>query len=114
MLHDWASRAWLQRPCRSPNNLPGSAVTALKAVVFNERALQGMKLSILRQTFNCGDLPTFKLHGQGEARKNALAIDKQSACAARTLVAALFGTVQFEVLAQEIEQRGASVELDFD
>ena len=90
-------------------DLPRRAITALETVMFDERGLQRMQRIAVRQPLDRRDLAPIVLHRQREARQDTLAIDQHRARAARSLVAALLGAGQVQMLAEMIQQRHARI-----
>ena len=80
--------------------------------MLDERRLQRVQRARRAEPFDGGDLAALVLHGQREAAVDALAVDQHRAGAAGALVAALLGAEQVQLLAQQIEQRGAHVHRD--
>ena len=93
-------------------DLPGRAIAALIAVVFDERGLHGMHLVGRAQAFDGGDAIAFVHHRQREAGIDAPSARDHRAGAALAVIAALLGAGEMQVIAQRIEQRGARVELE--
>src|SRR3954464_6182264 len=91
----------------SRHDLTGSAETALKGVMLNERGLQRMQGITVRQPFYRGDLPALRHHGQGGAAENASAVHMHGASAAFPAVTALLGTRESNAFSQSVEQRDA-------
>ena len=69
-----------------------------------------MQLLGRAQPFDRGDVITFVLHGQRQARIDAPPIDEHRACAALPVVTALLGAAEAQVLPQRIEQRRARIQ----
>ena len=93
-------------------DLPRRAVAALEAVMLDERLLQRVQAVAVRQALDRGDLAALVLHRQRQAGVDALAVDQHRAGAAGALVAALLGAGEAEVVAQQVEERGAQVDVD--
>jgi hypothetical protein len=95
------------------HDLAGSAVATLECVLIDECLLHRMELATrLGQAFYC--LHAFALRGrcQREARNHSLSVHEDSACATLTLIAALFGACQMEMIPQGIEQRRPGVDAE--
>src|ERR1700733_6457551 len=90
-------------------DLPRRAIAALESVVFDERLLQGMKRARCAEVLDGRDLPALVLNGQSEAGIDALAVDQDSAGAARPLIAPLLGAEEVQMFTQKIEKRRSHV-----
>ena len=93
-------------------NLAGRTVSALEAIVFDERSLQRMELAVTRETFDCGYLAALVLDCEREARQNSLAVAQNGASAARALVTSLFRASEAQILTQRVEKRNARLDLE--
>jgi hypothetical protein len=87
------------------------AIAALVAVMLHESGLHRMQPGGRAESLDRGDLGALVHHGQAEAGIDAAAIDDDRTRAALALVAALLGAGQLQVLAQQVEQGGAGVDL---
>jgi hypothetical protein len=87
-------------------DLPGRAITALIAVMFDEGCLHGMKLLGLAQSLDRGDPVAFVHDGERETRIDAHSVHEHRAGPALTVVASLLGAGQAEILTQSIEKCG--------
>src|SRR5439155_6919108 len=91
-------------------DLPGGAVAALEAVVFEEGGLDGVEGVAVGEAFNGGDLRAVSGDREGEAGVDAAAVEENGAGSALTVVATLLAAGKFEVFAQGVEERRARVE----
>jgi hypothetical protein len=89
------------------HDLARGAIAALVAIMLDEGGLHGMQIVRLADTLDSGDLFAREHHGKGKAGVYPAAIDVNRACAALTVVAALFGAGKVEPFAEKIEQRYA-------
>ena len=78
----------------------------------DECGLERMQPAVGRQALDRRDLATVALRGQCQAGQDRLAVEEDCAGPAGSLVAALLGAGQAEVVAQRVEQRDAAVEPD--
>jgi hypothetical protein len=85
------------------------AVRALKGVVINERLLNWMELTMLRQPFNGQDFFSFRQWCKQKARTRGFAIEKHRASAAHADAATFAGAKKLELRSQYFEQRMVSV-----
>jgi hypothetical protein len=92
-------------------DLPGGAVAALVAIVFDERSLHRVQFVRGAQPFDGGDLRARVHHRQGQAGIDAAAVHQHRAGTALAVVAAFLGAGQVQVLAQCIQQGDAGVQL---
>ena len=97
----------------SGHDLSWRAVSALESILIDEGLLDGMKCSVLGKTFDGRDLGPFGGGGEDKAGVHAPPIQMHGAGAALSEIAALLGARQLQVLAQEIEQGSARVDLRF-
>src|SRR3954447_24329030 len=88
----------------SRHDLPGRAITALKAVVADERLLHRVEALGVGEAFNRGDRTTVDRRRQRQARQHAAAVDVNGTRAALTVVATLLRAGEMEVLPQSVEQ----------
>src|SRR5581483_11092773 len=84
---------------------------ALQRVALLEGALQRVELAVVCQAFYCGDLGAVRLDGQHQAGSHALAIHQDRAGAAHAVLAADVGARQLQVVAQEVGQRAARLDV---
>jgi hypothetical protein len=84
-----------QSNCRT--DLTGSAVAALKSVVFDEGGLHRVELAPGCQTFDGGDLIVLVHDGQREAGVDPLAIDEHGAGATLAVIATLLSAAKANV-----------------
>src|SRR5690606_6126589 len=89
----------------------GRAEAALQAVVLAERGLHRVQLAVLGQTLDRGHLGALRPRRQHGADLDRLAVDVDRAGAALAGVAADVGAGQIEVLAQELDEEGARLDL---
>ena len=88
------------------------AEAALQAVTILERRLHRMQLAIGRgEPFDRGYLRAVRLRGEYRARLDRVAIDQHRAGAALTGVAADVRAGQAEVIADEIDQQRARIDV---
>src|SRR5712691_12469701 len=92
------------------HDLPVLAETALRHLLVNPGPLYGVQLPSLGQSFERGDLA---LDGgtRRNARPNGSAVHDHGACPALTKSAAKPRALQFEIVAQDIEQRSRRVDI---
>ena len=72
-----------------------------------------MKRAGSAETLDRRNLAALILHGESEARIDALAIDENGAGAACPLIASLLRAKKMQVFAQEIKKRCANIDLPF-
>jgi len=99
----------LQRDCG--HDLARGAVAALVCVVFDERDLHGMQVVWRAQAFNCRDLIDRVHDREREARVHPLTVYMHSAGTALSVIAALLGAGEVQILAETVEQRRARIEI---
>src|SRR5262245_24509720 len=93
----------------------GRAIAALQRVVLAERLLHRMQRAVrLGEPFDRGDVGALHLPGKGRAGLHRLAVDMDHAGAALRGVAAHMRAGQPQVLAQELHQQGARVDVTGD
>jgi hypothetical protein len=80
--------------------------------MIDERLLHRVELPTPGKALDRGDARALQHDGQGQARIDAAAVDQHRTGAALAVIAALFGARQVEVLAQRIEQRRPSVDIE--
>ena len=90
------------------------AETALQPVILVKGLLHGMELTIRRQALYGGDAGAVGLAGEHGARFDGHAVDEHDAGAALRCVAADMGAGQAQMLAQELHQQGAGVDIRGD
>ena len=106
-------RAFLPRLVDHPDRgaeLAGRAVAALERVALDERGLQRVQLVAAGEPLDGRQLRAVVGDGEREARVGTAPVDQDRARAALAVVAALLRAGQLEVLAEEVEQRGADVD----
>src|SRR5580658_4502911 len=96
--------------CGRGADLAGGAVAALEAVVGEECGLRGAEVIGGAEAFDSGDLGALRGDGEGEAGVDTAAVHEDGTGAALAVIATLFASGEVEVLAEEIEQRGAGVD----
>ena len=69
---------------------------------------------VRRQSFDGGDFPAVRLHGQHQAGAHRAAVAQHRACAAHTVLAADVRAGHSKLVAQEISQQHARLGLGFD
>ncbi len=93
------------------HDLPGRAIAALERVLLQEGGLHRMERLPLRgQPFDRDDGVPFGLRRERQAGEYAGAVQVHGAGAALSLIAALLGAVEAEMLAQRVEQGDARLE----
>ena len=65
----------------------------------------------LREALDRRDLVAISLDGEHQARAHRLAVDEHGACAAHAVLASEVGAVEFGVLAQEVGEETARLDL---
>ena len=95
-------------------DLAGRAVAALKAVVLEKRGLHRVQRVRRAEAFDRDDVVALVHDGERETRVDPASVDQHGARAALTVVAALLGAGQMQVLSQRVEQRRAQIELELD
>jgi len=93
-------------------DLPGRAVAALEAVLRDEGGLHGVQRLVGGEALDGRHVDAVQRHGEQQAGVRAAPVHEDGAGAALAVVAALLRTRQAEPLAQQVEQRGARVELE--
>ncbi len=92
--------------------LAGRTVSALEAIVFDERSLQRMEFAVAGKTFDCSYLAALVLDCEREARQNSVAVAQNGASAARALVTSFFRTSEVQILTQRVEKRNARLDVE--
>src|SRR5512143_2938676 len=87
----------------------GRAIAALQGVPLLERRLQIGDFAGIRQSFDCLDLGAVALHRQHQAATHDFAIYAHGAGAADAVLTANVTACEGKTLAQEIDQRRASI-----
>src|SRR5713101_102312 len=108
----WPARLVFSQQRDRRANLTGGAIPALQSIMAHKCGLHWVEIAIFFQTLDGRDLVARMHHGERQAAVDALSIDDHGAGAALSLVAALLGTGQPEMLAQRIEQRYARIEIE--
>ena len=85
------------------HDLAGRTVSALKAIMGDERGLQRMKVLPLSKPFNRGHLLPLTHDGERQTREDAPAIDEDGTGATSAMIAALLGPGQSEMFTQRIK-----------
>jgi hypothetical protein len=85
------------------HDLARGTVTALVAIVLDERCLHGMQVAGLAQAFNGGDLVALVHDGQREAGVDAAAVHVDGTGSALAVVTAFLGAGETDGLAQAVE-----------
>ena len=80
---------------------------------FPEAVLQRVQLTVLRESFDRGDLGALGLHGEDRAGLGAAAVDEDRAGAALAGVAADVRAGQIQLLAQEVHEECARLDVRF-
>ena len=93
--------------------MPGRAIAALKRIILDERFLDWIKLAVLGQAFDGGDLPPVGLDGEVQARLYHFAIEQYRTCAALADDAADMSAGKPNGLAQEMREQNARLDLFF-
>ena len=81
------------------HNLARGTIAALKAIMFDECSLHGVKISRLTDAFDGGDFIAFVHGGKAETGIHAAAVDVDSASAALSVVAAFLRAGEIEIFA---------------
>jgi hypothetical protein len=89
----------------------GSAVTALEAMTFPEAFLHPVQLPVFGEAFDRGDLRAIGLDGEDGARLHRFAILQDGAGAADARLATDVRAGEFAVIAQEMYEQGARLDL---
>src|SRR5712691_1366690 len=90
----------------------GRAEAALQAVIVAERLLQRMQLLVARRDALDGeDVVAVRLHREHQAGARRIAVEQDGAGAAHAVLAAEMGAGQAEIVADEIRQRDADLDL---
>jgi hypothetical protein len=98
--------------CRRSENHARNTVAALHCAFVDERLLDSVQLSVLRQALDSNDpLSSGRLNRQ-PATRHGLVIHKHRAGTALTFATSVFGASKTEILAQDLEQ--GAVGLGFD
>jgi len=87
-------------------------ITALRRLLGDECALQGVHLCDAADTFNRGHLPARSSAERNVARLHRVTVDHDSTCAAGSDTAAEACALEFEIVAQDVQQRGRIVCID--
>src|ERR1700761_3352922 len=88
------------------------AVTALQAVIVAERRLHRMQLVALGDAFDGGDVRVRGLSGQHRAGFHRAAVDMDDASTALAGVATDVSAGQVQIVAQEMHEQGAVLDVD--
>ena len=86
------------------HDLPRRAVAALESVVPDERQLQRMRRTAGRETLDGGHLAAFARCGERQAGQHPLAVRQHRARATGSLVTALLGAGEADMVTQRVEQ----------
>src|SRR3984893_1515314 len=100
----WPARLVFSQQRDRRANLTGGAIPALQTIMAYKCRLHWVEIAIFFQTLDGRDLVARMHYGERQAAVDALSIDDHGAGAALSLVAALLGTGQPEMLTQRIEQ----------
>jgi hypothetical protein len=87
------------------HDLPRSAITALKRVVFQKCRLHRMKLSVFRESFNRCNLVLLVHHRKTQARIHSPPVHHHRASPALPVIASFFRSKHSQMLSQRIQQR---------
>src|SRR5258705_8511750 len=82
----------------------GSADAALGAALFEEALLDGVKFFVDGEAFDGGDFSAFCLQDGDEAGVDQVAVDQDGAGSALAFTAALFGSGEVRVFAEDVEE----------
>jgi len=93
-------------------DLSRGAEAALITVVLHECGLHRMEMLRRAQAFDRRDLGALVRDRQCKARDGAPSVDEDGAGAALAVIASLLRTGQAEVLAHEVEERRARIEVE--
>src|SRR5580658_1053478 len=106
----------LLKRCHRRADLARCAISALVAVMLEERGLHGVQFACVcwvgvgGQPFDGGDLGALRCKRQREARINSASVDQDSACSALPVVAAFFTAGEIHVLSQSVKQGSTGIE----
>jgi hypothetical protein len=87
------------------------AETTLESVVVAERVLKGVEAAILREALDRRDLGAVGLHREHQAGPRGLTIHEYGACATDAVLAPEVGPVEVHVLAKEVREQPARLDL---
>src|SRR5205814_766754 len=85
----------------------GSAIAALQPVALPKTFLHRMQCAILGQTLDRGDLGAVRLHRQQRAGFHRLAIEQDSAGAAKTRLTSDMSARQLALVTEEMDEERA-------
>src|SRR5260370_27505752 len=85
------------------------AVTALRGLLFDEGRLQRVRMLERAQAFERGDAAVLRAADGNAAGAHSVSVHDDGARAALAESAPESGAVQFEVIAQDIEERGGGI-----
>src|SRR5262249_49755235 len=94
------------------HQLARRAEAALRRVVRHERLLERVQRAVLDQTFDRLDRPAVHPGGELAAGVDGLAVDEHGAGAALAAVAADLGAGEIQLIAEELGEGPAVVDLD--
>src|ERR1700688_4480835 len=95
--------------CYGRADLTGRAIAALETVVLEKSRLYRMKFASLLQAFDGDNLVALVHDCERKAAVDAAAVCKHRACAALSVVAALFRAGQSKILAKKIQKSDARI-----
>src|SRR5262245_50990315 len=96
----------------SAHDHAGEAVAALTHLLLDEGFLQGVQHCAIPKPFDGCDCPAFRRPYGSVAGLNASPIQQNRAASAHALPATEPGTLQLEVIAQDVDERGIGVRID--
>jgi hypothetical protein len=70
---------------------------------FMERVLDRVEFTVLRQAFDCSQIPSIGLNREQGTRLDGLAVQMDGAGTARSGIATDMGTGQVEILADKVD-----------
>ena len=80
------------------------AVAALRSLFLDEGLLQFARVLFITQTFECCDFLPHNSANRSDAGANSLSINDDCAGAALRQTTAIFGTIEFQIITQSVEQ----------
>src|SRR5438132_5287562 len=95
-----------------PHHHAGDAIAALRRLLLDEGFLHRPWIVDRAQALHGPDLATLDEHGRRQAGEDGLAVDHHGTSAALAEAAAEFGAVEFQIVAQHIEQRRRRIDVD--
>jgi hypothetical protein len=84
----------------------------LDPTVLYDRFLNWVRLAILDQSLDCDDFMAFRIDGEEEAGRHRLTVEQNGTCTAVSGITTQVSAVQFEIIAQNVEQGSPRVNID--